>query len=45
MQKLAALLLQYNPLTKQQLELIASKTETRELNAGDYFFRSRKNCQ
>ncbi|GCC53709.1 Crp/Fnr family transcriptional regulator [Chryseotalea sanaruensis] len=37
MQQLIELLLQYSPLTKQQIELIGSKTEIRKLKTGDYF--------
>lgn len=37
MQPLIDLLLQYSPLTGQQIELIGSKTETRRLKSGDYF--------
>lgn len=45
MQQLIDLLLQYSPLTKQQIELIGSKTETRKLKAGDYFSEAGKTAK
>ncbi|WP_298148573.1 Crp/Fnr family transcriptional regulator [Flavobacterium sp.] len=42
MQQLLDLLLQYSPLTIQQVELIRSKTEIRKLKAGAYFSEAGK---
>lgn len=42
MQQLIDTILQFGSLTNQQIELIKSKTETRNLKAGDYFSEAGK---